>query len=313
MATKKHDKKNIKQTKKDTKKSMTRVQKNEKLYHKKEQEELSNTKQQKFNFDNNSLEDEMDNTFVNKKNKEGNKPIAKEIKSNNKQKNKKTKYPLGTVIGMALVIILLSSVLIIHYLTFDHEKISKTKQKLVQTPPENIVFLGDSITYGYDLEKFYEKRHVVNSGIGGNTTKDLLNDLDGRVYKYNPSKVFLLIGTNDYERDFSNDKIVTNIQKIIKKIKKNRNKAKIYVESIYPVNSSVDNSNIGKRNNKDFKKINKDIKKVCKKEKITYINMYDELLDEKKELRKEFTKDGLHLTDKGYEKVTFVLKKYIEE
>ena len=39
---------------------------------------------------------------------------------------------------------------------------------------QNYVFLGDSITAGYDLDKFYKDYPVVNSGVGGYTTKDML-------------------------------------------------------------------------------------------------------------------------------------------
>ena len=67
---------------------------------------------------------------------------------------------------------------------------------------------------------------------------------------------------------------------------------------------------IKNRNNKDIKEINKEIKKIAKKEKITYIDMYDELVDEDGDLSLDYTKEGLHLSDEGYEKVTFVLKKY---
>ena len=72
----------------------------------------------------------------------------------------------------------------------------------------NYLFLGDSITDFYDLDKYYEGLPVVNSGISGNTTEDILNDMKNRVYNYNPSKVFLLIGTNDLIHDISVDEIV---------------------------------------------------------------------------------------------------------
>lgn len=62
---------------------------------------------------------------------------------------------------------------------------------------ELILFLGDSLTARYDLNKYYAKYYTVNSGIGGNITTNILDDMDKRVYKYKPKKVFLLIGIND--------------------------------------------------------------------------------------------------------------------
>ena len=54
----------------------------------------------------------------------------------------------------------------------------------------NYLFLGDSITDFYDLDEYYKDLPVVNSGVSGNTTADILNDMKNRVYNYNPSKYF---------------------------------------------------------------------------------------------------------------------------
>ena len=91
----------------------------------------------------------------------------------------------------------------------------------LKTEYTNYLFLGDSITDFYDLDKYYEGLPVVNSGISGNTTEDILSNMDSRVYNYNPSKVFLLIGTNDLLRDKSVEEITENIEIIVNNIRKN--------------------------------------------------------------------------------------------
>ena len=68
----------------------------------------------------------------------------------------------------------------------------------------NYLFLGDSITDYYDLDKYYEGYKVVNSGISGNQTSDILDDLKKRAYVYNPSTIFLLIGTGNIISYISN-------------------------------------------------------------------------------------------------------------
>ena len=75
---------------------------------------------------------------------------------------------------------------------------------------ENIVFFGDSITEVYKVDEFFPKRNVINSGISGDRTENLLERMDD-VYRYNPSKVFLLIGINDLNREKSIDEITKNI------------------------------------------------------------------------------------------------------
>lgn len=176
----------------------------------------------------------------------------------------------------------------------------------------NYLFLGDSITYFYDLDKYYEGLPVINSGIGGNTTEDVLDDMNSRVYKYNPTKVFLLIGTNDLIHDKSVDDIVSNIEEIINKIKDNRPQAEIYVESVYPVNDNLDEDMVDVRENDDIMEINDKIKKYCDDNNYTYIDMYNKLLDDDGNFSEEYTDDGLHPNDRGYEVITEEIKKYLD-
>ena len=176
---------------------------------------------------------------------------------------------------------------------------------------ENIVFLGDSITDYYPIKSIYGDLPIVNSGVAGYTTEDILDRMDTMVYQYNPTSVYLLIGTNDimYE-DKSND-VVENIKKIVDNIKKNRNQTEINILSLYPVNKTINESLVRKRDNSIIKKINSSIKSYCKKNNIKYINMYDELTDENDNFSNKYTSDGLHPNDMGYAKISTILLPYI--
>lgn len=184
-------------------------------------------------------------------------------------------------------------------------------------PNDNFVFLGDSITERYHLDEFYEDLPVVNSGVGGNTTDDILASMNERVYQYNPTKVFILIGINDLKHEKSVDYIYNNIKKIVYDIRKNRPKAKIYVESIYHINDSDDGKinpeSIKNRNNSDIDKINKKLKRKFKDTEVTYIDVNKGLLDNEKRLKLEYTEDGVHLTSLGYIKVTKILLPYLKK
>lgn len=205
-------------------------------------------------------------------------------------------------IRFLIIIIIIMFGLIILYYNYNEERV---------IIPENVVFLGDSITNYYDLDKYYPENNVVNSGISGNVANDILSDMYNRVYKYNPSKVFLLIGTNQIPIGDSDDKIIDGIKHIIDEIRENRPHAKIYVESIYPVNKKINENKVKNRENKRIVKLNMKIKKLTKKlDYVEYINVYDSLLDGEV-LNKDYSYDGLHLNDKGYEIVTDVLKNHI--
>lgn len=193
--------------------------------------------------------------------------------------------------------------------------IEKEKEEVVKTEiviDDNYLFVGDSITARYDLDKYFKDMPVINSGVSGNKTKDILNDMNERIYKYNPSKVFLLIGTNDYS-SLSNSDTVKNIGKIIDGIKDNREYAEVYVQSIYPVNKDISESSVSDRNNEDITEMNKEIKKLCKEKSVNYINMYDLLVDEEGNLDENYTKDGLHLDSDGYEVVTEEIMKILKK
>lgn len=178
---------------------------------------------------------------------------------------------------------------------------------------ESIVFLGDSITSRYDLNKYFPNYNVYNSGIAGNMTKDILENMENRIFTYNPTKVFILIGTNDLVYSgLDNDGIKNNIEEIINKIYEKNSNIKIYMESIYPVNNSINKEIVETRTNENIKDLNNKIEKICNN-KCTYINMYDNLTDKNGNMKRIYTVDGLHLNKIGYKVITNKLIKYLDE
>lgn len=178
---------------------------------------------------------------------------------------------------------------------------------------ESIVFLGDSITSRCDLNKYFPNYNVYNSGIAGNMTKDILENMENRVFAYNPTKVFILIGTNDLVYSgLDNDGIKNNIEEIINKIYEKNSNTKIYLESIYPVNNSINKEIVETRTNENIKDLNNKIEKICNN-KCTYINMYDNLTDKNGNMKRIYTVDGLHLNKIGYKVITNKLIKYLDE
>ncbi len=214
-----------------------------------------------------------------------------------------------------LQITLVSLLGVITLLSVIGSIINKNKLDNVKAQDENIVFFGDSITEGYNVKEFYDEYRVVNSGISGNTTNDLIDRIDSDLYDYNPSVVIIQIGTNDIRARIKDEEIINNLKTIIKGIRKNRKNSSILVESIYPLNRDMDteywNGVNEEYNNKHIIKLNNDIRKLCKKEHIKYIDVYSYLLDDNKNLKEVYSKEGLHLTDLGYYKVTKIIKKYL--
>ncbi len=65
-------------------------------------------------------------------------------------------------------------------------------------PGENrVVFMGDSITQGWDLEKFFPGKPYINRGISGQTSTQMLLRFRQDVIDLKPKVVVILAGTND--------------------------------------------------------------------------------------------------------------------
>ena len=224
------------------------------------------------------------------------------------QKNIYLKY-IDRNFSLILLIMLAIMIILMFFNNLHLKKIIKVLDSQLETKEvvkkDKIIFLGDSITHRYDLKKYYDNKNIINQGIEGNTTKDVLERLQTGVYDYNVKKVILLIGTNDIGNQ---EDPIENIKLIINKIKSHDNSIEIIVESIYPINntknSKIKKDVVGTRNNEK-------IKEICKEKNITYVNVYEELTDKNGNLKLEYTVEGLHISDEGYKKITNVLSKYV--
>lgn len=237
------------------------------------------------------------------------------VKRNNGNKKYLVILAVSIILNSVLLLMVNNRNNSIDELQNKSEEEKQTYEKELETIKDNYtnyLFLGDSITEYYDLDKYFPDMPVVNSGISGNITKEILNDMKNRVYIYNPSKVFLLIGTNDLSRNISIDEISSNIKEIVDEINNNEPQAEIYVESIYPVNYDLNKRMVKNRDNDDIMQINNIIKEYCNDNKCTYINLYDKLTDNVGDFSEKYTDDGLHPNDNGYEIITKELNKYLD-
>jgi lysophospholipase L1-like esterase len=175
---------------------------------------------------------------------------------------------------------------------------------------EGIVFIGDSITQDFNVYEYFKGFNVYNRGIGGDTSKGVLERLSNSVFDLRPKKVFLQIGTNDFELFKSNpEEIFKNIKSIVKAFKEYDSKLQVYIISVYPVNQNMHKDTVGRRNNQDIKKLNTLLKEI---KSVQFIDLYAKLLDGE-DLNPEYSIEGLHLNQKGYELIRENLLPYLEQ
>lgn len=185
-------------------------------------------------------------------------------------------------------------------------------QKLVLYAEENktyadyevdIAFIGDSLTDGYDVERYYPEYKVENRGIGGDTTYGLLARLDVSVYQLKPKVIVMLIGGNNFDTMFE------DYEKIIIGIKENLPETKLVICSL----TSMGGEHWGKNNHKAaFNNVK--IKAYAEKYGCPFVDLYTPLLNlETNEIYAHYTTDGAHLTSAGYEVFTACVKPVVDE
>ena len=184
------------------------------------------------------------------------------------------------------------------------ERIAYFKKNPLQL--KDVVFLGNSITeMGADWGKRLEKPGIKNRGIGGDISAGVLLRL-GEITFVKPSAVFLLIGINDINHTkLSAFQIASNIVEITKIIKCESPKTKVFVQTIFPSSAGNIKAKIAETNLW--------IKRKHQRKLFTIIDTHVLLRDENDLIKKEYTYDGIHLTETGYTAWVNKLKGYFAD
>jgi lysophospholipase L1-like esterase len=151
-------------------------------------------------------------------------------------------------------------------------------------------FVGDSLTEQGDWQAVLPGQHVLNFGVGGNTSDDLLDRID-EVVAAGPSTVVLEIGTNDFAWRLPVEEVVTNIEHVLTELRAKLPDARVVVQSILPRQS--DYAHI-------VTIVNRQIEAFTPTVGGEYLDVWPALAGDDGGLRPEFTVDGLHLSDAGY-------------
>jgi lysophospholipase L1-like esterase len=173
-----------------------------------------------------------------------------------------------------------------------------------------IIMLGNSITNCANWDELFQNKHIKNRGISGDISLGVLDRMD-EIVKRKPKKIFILIGINDISLNIDKSIILTNYQGIITKIKTESPKTKVFIQSILPTNDEFDTFKKHQGKMDIIKAVNIELEKLAEKNKVTFLNIFPEFLDEKGKLSKKYTNDGLHLLGSGYLLWASLIKKYI--
>ena len=161
----------------------------------------------------------------------------------------------------------------------------------------DVAFLGDSLTDGYDLEKYYPEYLTANRGIGGETTHGLEDRMQLSLYDLKPKVAVMLIGGNNL------DTMLDNYESILIGIKENLPQTKVVLVSLTAMGGDYARKNTLAAYN------NVTVKKLAEKYGFFFVDIFTPLFDETTgEIYTQYTSDSVHLTAKGYEVFTSAVK-----
>ena len=230
---------------------------------------------------------------------------------------------LALYVGIAVILVVVFSSFYYAYGHYATTLIADKGEKAVayarlnkNTQKGEIVFYGDSITEMCDVSLYYPEFEIINRGISGDTTSGMLERLQDNLLDIEPSTVVFLGGTNDIGKNVPTEEIAGNIESILKAVKEKCPNCRIIVQSVYPVNKNIRPrflNQVNDRTNDSVIKLNSALVELCQRRGYTYVDTYSHLIDDEGNLSSEYTRDGLHLTQKGYFALTEVIKPYLVE
>jgi len=193
-----------------------------------------------------------------------------------------------------------------------YEKVEQFNNEAPITP-EDIVFLGNSLTENGKWNEYFPDKKIINRGIIGDEAMGIYDRLY-QILPGKPKKIFLQTGANDVSHDLPVDSIVERVALIIDKIREESPETKLYLQGSLPINESFNRYQkmIGKT--EVMPELNKGLKELAASRNIVFINLFPLFTQpETNILRKDLSTDGLHLKENGYEIWVKAITPYVAE
>jgi lysophospholipase L1-like esterase len=175
------------------------------------------------------------------------------------------------------------------------------------SPPQpdkpRVVFLGDSITDGWRLNEYFPDRDVINRGISGQITGQMLGRMESDVIKLKPAVMLVLGGTNDIARGVPVSTIEDNLMAIADLA--DFHQIKLILASVLPVSDYHKDVNPNyemtrTRPPATIRALNDWMKTFSARRDFMYLDYYSRMVDADGYLKADIADDGLHPNSLGY-------------
>jgi lysophospholipase L1-like esterase len=180
-----------------------------------------------------------------------------------------------------------------------------------ETPPEpgGIVFVGSSsIRRWSNLEEaFPTVGPVLQRGFGGSRMRDLIEVADRIVFPYQPSVIVVYEGDNDLAAGMTPSEVEADFVEFLDHVRDRLPESRVLILAVKPSFSrwkllpEVEETNAAL------------IRLAVRRENVEFVDVFNAMLGPRKSLaHDDFVKDGLHLSEKGYETWIEVITPWLE-
>lgn len=184
-----------------------------------------------------------------------------------------------------------------------------------------ILFVGSSLMEQFPIYEFIQDygidKVIYNRGVGGYTTKDLMEVLDVCIFDLEPTKIFINIGTNDLNGEaFRVEQLIANYNTILLRIKERLPQVKLYLMAYYPVNREAAKDpwmaqTLSIRTNERINVANLEVAKLASSYGAEFIDVNQNIRDEEGRMKEEYTIEGMHMYGDGYQALLEDLMPYL--
>jgi lysophospholipase L1-like esterase len=171
---------------------------------------------------------------------------------------------------------------------------------------ETILFIGDSLVEYHDWQRRFPQHDIINLGVAGETVEGLLSRIGEIISNVSrPDLIFIMSGINNIAMD--DDGFFVPYRKVLEQLSEAYSGTKIFIHSLLPtLNDWISTEPIDRANN--F------LKHVAMETGVEFLDLHSFFLDESGKVIEEFLlSDGVHLSEKGYDRWSRVLEKIITE
>lgn len=168
----------------------------------------------------------------------------------------------------------------------------------------DLIFIGDSITEWFPIEEKLQPRKTwLNRGIAASNSQHIVDHLDAHLVGNVASHIILLLGTNDIGYNLPLQQTLANLTTLIEEVEAGYPFATLYLLELLPVNEAEQyREAVDNRTNAQLAQLNQAYAQLADAyPQVQLVPTYARFLNHQGQLAEHLTKDGLHLSDAGYD------------